>query len=68
MGIERFGRKREAIWRLVSEELNATFVPKQGFRDSHKIVAHHDHWTIIIDTYKRGKAPRVTHIRAPYIN
>lgn len=68
MGIERFGRKREAIWRLVSQELNANFVPKQGFRDSHKIVARHDNWTIVIDTYKRGKAPTVTHIRAPYVN
>ncbi|MEL7534546.1 MAG: DUF3137 domain-containing protein [Bacteroidota bacterium] len=68
MGIARFGPQRKAIWRQVCKEIDAEFIPNRGFRGSHQIIAKHENWTIVIDTYKRGKRPRVTQIRAPYVN
>ncbi|MFK7920831.1 MAG: DUF3137 domain-containing protein [Bacteroidia bacterium] len=68
MGIARFGPKRKAIWEAVSKDIDAKFIPNRGFRGGHKIVAKHENWTILMDTYKKGKRPLVTQIRAPYVN
>lgn len=56
------------IWQQLCEEIDADFIPGKGLRGADTIKAYHENWTIIIDTYKRGKRPTITRIRAPYIN
>ena len=56
------------IWKKLSEEIEADFIPGRGLRGTDTIQAYHENWTIIIDTVKKGKRPTFTRIRAPYVN
>jgi hypothetical protein len=63
-----FRPRIRATWQQFCEEIGADFVPGKGLRGADTIRAYHENWTITIDTYKRGKRPTVTRIRAPYVN
>ena len=65
-----FGKKREAIWRLVAEQLQGTFV-KGGAWKSDRVRVDHDDWTITLDQYvvSTGKVTFiVTRMRAPFVS
>ncbi|MEM7370539.1 MAG: DUF3137 domain-containing protein [Bacteroidota bacterium] len=66
--LEIFRREKKILWQQLCKELEADFVPGKGFFQKDAIKAYHGNWTIIIDTYKRGKRPTITRIRAPYVN
>ena len=72
MGILRqlFGPSREEIWRQLSTETNADYVDG-GFWKGDKVQAHHEQWTVTLDTYtvSTGKSSvTYTRLRAPYVN
>jgi hypothetical protein len=65
-----FGPSREEIWRQLSAETGAAYVPG-GFWKGSKVQAAHNDWTITLDTYavSTGKTTMVfTRLRAPYVN
>ena len=65
-----FGPSREEIWRQLSAETGADFVPG-GFWKGAKVQAKHGEWTITLDTFavSHGKSSVVyTRLRAPYVN
>lgn len=66
--LEIFRSEKKILWKQLCEELEADFIPGKGFFRKDAIKAYHGNWTIIIDTYKKGKRPTITRIRAPYVN
>lgn len=66
--LELFRKDKKNIWLQLCKEIGADFIPGKGFKGKDKIQAYHGNWTIIIDTYKKGKRPTITRIRAPYVN
>jgi hypothetical protein len=65
-----FGPSRKDVWRKLSEEIQAQYVPG-GFWKGDKVVAEHGEWTLTLDTYtvSTGKVTVVyTRMRAPYVN
>ena len=66
--LEIFRPNKRAVWQQLCEEIGADFIPGKGFRGKDAIQAYYKNWVIIIDTYKRGKRPTVTRIKAPYVN
>ena len=65
-----FGPSRKEIWRQLSDEIAARYVPG-GFWKGDKVQATHDEWTVTLDTYavSTGKVVIVfTRMRAPYVN
>jgi hypothetical protein len=65
-----FGPGKEEIWRQLSTETGANYVPG-GFWKGDKVQAAHDAWTITLDSYavSTGKSTMVfTRLRAPYVN
>ena len=65
-----FGPSRKEIWRQLSDEIAARYVPG-GFWKGDKVQATHDEWTVTLDTYavSTGKVIIVfTRMRAPYVN
>jgi hypothetical protein len=65
-----FGPSRKEIWRQLSDEIAARYVPG-GFLKGDKVQATHGEWTVTLDTYvvSTGKVVMVfTRMRAPYVN
>jgi hypothetical protein len=65
-----FGPNRKEIWRQLSDEMAARYVPG-GFLKGDKVQATHGEWTVTLDTYavSTGKVVIVfTRMRAPYVN
>lgn len=72
MGVLRklFGPSREQIWRQLSTEIEARYLPG-GFWKGDKVQASYGEWTVTLDTYvvHGGKAViHYTRMRAPYVN
>ena len=66
--LDLFHPHKKVIWKKLSEEIDADYVPGKGWRGRAQIRAYHANWTIVIDTYKRPKQPTYTRIRAHYVN
>jgi hypothetical protein len=65
-----FGPSRKEVWRKLSEEIEAQYVPGTFWKGD-KVVAEHGDWTVTLDTYavSTGHATVVcTRMRAPYVN
>jgi hypothetical protein len=65
-----FGPSKEELWRQLSREIGAHFVPG-GFWKGSKVQAHVGPWTITLDTYtvSSGESSQIyTRMRAPYVN
>jgi hypothetical protein len=65
-----FGSSKDEIWRQLSAETGAQFVPGTFWKGA-KIQATHEEWTITLDTFavSHGKHTAVyTRLRAPYVN
>jgi hypothetical protein len=65
-----FGPSKEEIWRQLTGEIEARYVPG-GFWKGDKVEATHGDWTVTLDTFavSTGKATIVfTRMRAPYVN
>ena len=65
-----FGPSRQDIWRQLTTEIEARYVPG-GFWKGDKVQATHGEWTLTLDTYaiSTGKTTIVfTRMRAPYVN
>ncbi|GAB4416887.1 MAG: hypothetical protein OHK0039_26580 [Bacteroidia bacterium] len=62
-----FRTEKAAVWNQLSAELGAEFVPGKGWRHD-QVRIRQQAWTIILETYKRGRRPVHTCIRAPYVN
>jgi hypothetical protein len=65
-----FGPSRKDVWRKLSEEIQAQYVPGEFWKGD-KVVAEHGEWTLTLDTYtvSTGKVTVVyTRMRAPYVN
>jgi hypothetical protein len=65
-----FGPSKEEVWRQLSQEIGADFVPR-GFWNGSKVQAHVGPWTITLDTYtvSSGESSQTyTRMRAPYVN
>jgi hypothetical protein len=65
-----FGPCKEDIWRQLTTEIDAQYVPG-GFWKGDKVQATHGEWTLTLDTYavSTGKTTVVfTRMRAPYVN
>jgi hypothetical protein len=76
MGLLRqlFGPSREEIWRQLCSEIDAQYV-EGGFWKGDKVQAHHEQWTITLDSYTVSQSTGETHssttytrVRAPYVN
>jgi len=63
-----FRPEKEVIWRQLAQELDGKFLPRAGHKGADAVVVKAGDWTIILDTYKRGKKQTKTRIRAPYVN
>jgi len=64
-----FDKKREAIWRLLAEQLQGKYV-EGGFWKGDKVQVNHADWTITLDRYvvSTGKVTIIlTRIRAPFV-
>ena len=59
--------QKKIIWKKLCEEIQADFIPAKGVLGHDRIQAYHQNWTIIIETFKRGKVT-CTRIKAPYVN
>ena len=66
--LEIFRPEKRAVWKKFCEIIEADFVPGRGFTGKDAIKAYHKNWVIVIDTYKQGKRPTFTRIRAEYLN
>ncbi|MEM6765691.1 MAG: DUF3137 domain-containing protein [Bacteroidota bacterium] len=67
--ISFFGKQKENIWKKLSEEIGAEYIPAKRGKASEKIIAKHENWTIIIDTYLTSHyGTKGTKITAPYVN
>jgi len=65
-----FGPSRDEIWRQLCREIGADFVAG-GFWKGSKVEAHHQGWTITLDTYtvSAGHSTHVfTRLRAPLVS
>jgi hypothetical protein len=65
-----FGPSKEEIWRQLTTEINARYVPG-SFWKGDKVQATHGEWTLTLDTYaiSTGRTTMVfTRMRAPYVN
>jgi len=65
-----FGPSRKEVWRKLSDQLGARYVPG-GLMRSDRVEATHGEWTVVLDTYtvSTGKVTIVyTRVRAPYVN
>jgi hypothetical protein len=65
-----FGPSRKEIWRKLSEEIDAQYVPGTFWKGD-KVVAEHGDLTVTLDTYavSTGHTTIVyTRLRAPYVN
>ena len=65
-----FGPCKEDIWRQLTAEIDAQYVPG-GFWKGDKVQATHGEWTLTLDTYavSTGKTTVVfTRMRAPFVN
>lgn len=65
-----FGPSKAEIWRQLSAETGADYVPG-GFWKGDKVQAAHEEWTITLDTFavSTGKTTHIyTRLRAPYVN
>jgi hypothetical protein len=65
-----FGPSREEIWRQLSSEIQAEYLPGTFWKGD-KVVVVHREWTITLDTFvvSTGKTTvRFTRLRAPYVN
>lgn len=65
-----FGPSRKEVWRQLSDELGARYVPG-SFRRSDRVEAAHGEWTVVLDTHtvSTGEVTVVyTRVRAPYVN
>jgi hypothetical protein len=65
-----FGPSREEIWRQLCQEIGAEFVAG-GLWKGGKVEAHHQSWTITLDTYavSSGHSHQVfTRMRAPFVS
>ncbi len=62
-----FRKRKRAIWQELARQLEGAFVPGTGWRKHDAVIAKVDDWTIILETYKKGKTLG-TRIRAPYVN
>ncbi|HEY2737386.1 MAG TPA: DUF3137 domain-containing protein [Thermoanaerobaculia bacterium] len=65
-----FGPSRDEIWRQLCREIGADFVDG-GFWKGSKVEAHHQGWTITLDTYtvSTGHSTHVfTRLRAPLVS
>ena len=65
-----FGPSRKDVWRKLSEEIEARYVPGTFWKGD-KVVAEHGDWTLTLDTYavSTGKVTIVyTRMRAPFVN
>ena len=65
-----FGPSRDEIWRQLCQEIGADFVDG-GFWKGSKVEAHHQGWTITLDTYavSTGHTTHVfTRLRAPLVS
>ena len=63
-----FRKDKTPIWKQLAAELGGKFVPGKGFRGKDTVVVQEGNWRIFLDTYKKGKRPTKTRIRAPYVN
>ena len=70
MGILRqiFGPSREEVWKQLCNELGGTLVKGKLLPHRCKARIQVKDWTVTFDTYKKGKRPTFTRIRAPYVN
>ena len=66
--LEIFRPEKRAVWKKFCETIEADFVPGRGLTGKDSIQAYHKNWRIVIDTYKQGKRPTFTRIRAEYVN
>ena len=65
-----FGPSKQEIWRQLSAEIGASYVPGR-FGKGDKVQATHEEWTVTLDTFavSTGQATMVyTRMRAPYVN
>ena len=65
-----FGPSRAEVWRQLSEQIHADFVPG-GFFAADRVVAKVDAWTVTLDTIAEpvGRAcVDCTRMRAPFVN
>ena len=65
-----FGPSRKEVWRQLSTQIDAQYVPGTFWKGD-KVVAEHGDWMITLDTYavSTGKVVLVfTRMRAPYVN
>jgi hypothetical protein len=65
-----FGPSKEEVWRRLSQEIGAEFVPG-GFWKGTRVQAHVGPWTITLDTHtvSSGESSETyTRMRAPYVN
>jgi hypothetical protein len=65
-----FGPSREEIWRQFCSEIGGQYV-EGGFWKGVKVQAHHEQWTVTLDTYTTGdseSSTTYTRMRAPYVN
>lgn len=63
-----FGREQENVWRMLSEEVGGEFIEGRGLLGKDLVRIQHQHWTLLLDTFKRPKQPTYTRIRAAYVN
>ena len=66
--LEIFRPEKRAVWKKFCEMTEADFVPGRGLMGKDAIRSYHKNWVIVIDTYKQGKRPTFTRIRAEYVN
>ena len=66
--LEIFRPEKRAVWKKFCEMIDADFVPGRGLTGKDAIKAYHKNWVIVIDTFKQGKRPTFTRIRAEYVN
>jgi hypothetical protein len=69
MGVlrELFGPSRKEIWKSLCEQTGSSYVEGGLFGGYDKVVARHEAWTVVLDTYYANKMT-YTRMRAPYIN
>lgn len=66
--MQLFRPEKRRVWEILSEQLGGKLILSKGFKNKDAVIASHNNWTIVLDTYKSGKKATRTRIRANYVN
>ncbi|MEM7513781.1 MAG: DUF3137 domain-containing protein, partial [Bacteroidota bacterium] len=68
--INLFRKQKENIWKKLSEEIGAEYIPAEKWKRNEKVIAKHENWTITIESYydEENMGVMATKISAPYVN